>query len=74
MLKKVFLAGAMALVLTGATVTAAPTEAFASKSGCFEKAKAKYGHDWKARHAYREACHKRYHAWRKAHRKHHLFG
>jgi hypothetical protein len=74
MLKKVFLAAALTFAMVGVSVTAAPTEAYACKSGCWKKAKAMYPHDWKARHAYRKACHKHYRAWRKAHRKHHLFG
>ena len=65
MLKKVFLAGTMALLLAGVTVTAAPTEAFACKSGCFEKAKAKYGHHLKMRHAYAKACRAAYRAHKK---------
>ena len=74
MLKKVFLAAALTLGVVGMTVTTAPTEAYACKSGCFKKAKAKFGHHhWKERHAYRKACHKHHKAWRKAHRKHHWF-
>jgi hypothetical protein len=74
MLKKVFLAAALTLGVVGMTVTTAPTEAYACKSGCFKKAKAMFGHHhWKERHAYRKACHKHYKAWRKAHRKHHWF-
>jgi len=43
MLKKVFLAASLSLVLAGATMTVAPTEVLAGKTGCFKKAKAKYG-------------------------------
>jgi hypothetical protein len=68
MLKKAFLAAAVALIFAGTTVTVAPTEAYACKSGCFKKAKASYGHHWKARHAYRKACHAHYKAWKKAHK------
>jgi uncharacterized membrane protein YbaN (DUF454 family) len=70
MLKKVFLAAALTLGVVGMSVTTAPTQAYACKSGCFKKAKAMFGHHhWKQRHAYRKACHK---AWRK-HHKHHWF-
>jgi hypothetical protein len=65
MVKKIFLAIAVSLLFAGATMTAAPTEAYACKSGCFKKAKAKYGHDWKARHAYAKACRKAYRAAKK---------
>ena len=75
MLKKVFLAAALSVAMIGVSMTAAPTEAYACKSGCFKKAKAKYGQGhFKERHAYRKACHKRHKAWRKSHRKHRLFG
>ena len=64
MLKKVFLASALSLLVAGAALTAAPTESYATKSHCWKKAKAKYGHGhWKDRHAYRKACHK---AWKAA--------
>lgn len=68
MLKKVFLASAVSLLLAGVTLTAAPTESFAGKkSQCHKMAKAKYGHHhWKKRHADRKACHK---AWKAAHGK-----
>jgi hypothetical protein len=56
MLKKVFLAAAVSVAVVGASMTAAPTEAYACKSGCFKKAKAKYGHEFKKRHAYKKAC------------------
>ena len=56
MLKKVFLAAAATLILAGATMTAAPTEVLAAKSGCFKKAKAKYGLHLLKRHAYKKAC------------------
>lgn len=72
MLKKVFLAGGLALVMAGATMTAAPAPAAACHSGCFKKAKALYPHDMKKRHAFRKACKKHYKAYRKAH-KHGLF-
>jgi hypothetical protein len=68
MLKKVFLASAVSLLMIGVALTAAPTESFAGKkSHCWKQAKAKYGHHhWKDRHAYRKACHK---AWKAAHGK-----
>lgn len=68
MLKKVFLASAVSLLLAGVTLTAAPTESYAAKkSHCWKAAKAKYGHHhWKDRHAYRKACKK---AWKAAHGK-----
>jgi hypothetical protein len=69
MLKKVFLAGAAVLLLAGVTVSVSPTDVFAGRTHCFEKAKAKYGHHWKARHAYRKACHAHHRAWKKAHKK-----
>ena len=56
MLKKVFLAAAATLILAGATMTVAPTEVLAGKSGCFKKAKAKYGLHLIKRHAYKKAC------------------
>ncbi|MGD9500962.1 MAG: hypothetical protein AB7V40_00560 [Methyloceanibacter sp.] len=66
MLKKVFLASAMSLLVAGVTLTAAPSESFACKSHCFKKAKAKYGHGhFKDRHAYRKACHKAHKAAKK---------
>ena len=37
MLKKVFLAASLSLVLAGATMTVAPTEVLAGKTGCFKK-------------------------------------
>jgi len=70
MLKKVFLAAALSVAVVGLTATAAPTEAYACKSGCWKKAKAMYPHDWKARHAYKKACKR---AWRAAHRRRGLF-
>ena len=68
MLKKVFLASAVSLLLAGITLTAAPTESFAGKkSHCYKKAKEKYGSlQWKHRHSYRRSCHK---AWKAAHKK-----
>ncbi len=69
MLKKVFLAAGLALVMAGATMTAAPAPAQACQSGCFKKAKALYGHDFKKRHAFKKACKKHYKAYRKAHKK-----
>ena len=67
MLKKVFLASAMSLLLAGVMLTAAPTEGNASKSHCLKMAKDKYGHHhWKHRHSYKRACHK---AWKAAHKK-----
>ena len=74
MLKKVFLAAALALVVVGASVIAAPTQAYACKSGCWKKAKAMYPHDRKERRAYRKECKAAHKAWRRSHRKHRLFG
>jgi hypothetical protein len=74
MLKKMFLAGGLALVMAGATMTAAPQPAQACHSGCFKKAKALYGHDLKKRHAFAKACRKHYKAYRKAHHKGLLHG
>jgi len=56
MLKKVFFATALSFVLVGATMTAAPTEVLAGKTGCFKKAKAKYGLHLIKRHQYKKAC------------------
>ena len=69
MLKKVFLASAVSLLLAGVTMTAAPTEVYAGKSHCLKKAKAKYADDRKARRAYKKACHAHYKALKKAHKK-----
>jgi hypothetical protein len=71
MLKKVFLAAALSVAMVGVSMTAAPTEAYACKSGCFKQAKAKYGMHLLKRHAYKRACKR---AWRKAHGKRRLFG
>jgi hypothetical protein len=60
MLKKVFLATALSFVLVGATMTTAPTEVQAGKSGCFKKAKAKYGMHLIKRHQYKKACKARF--------------
>jgi hypothetical protein len=60
MFKKVFLAASLSLVLAGATMTVAPTEVLAGKTGCFKKAKAKYGLHLIKRHAYRKACRAHY--------------
>jgi hypothetical protein len=43
-------------VLVGATMTTAPTEVLAGKTGCFKKAKAKYGMHLIKRHKYKKAC------------------
>jgi hypothetical protein len=56
MLKKVFFATALSFVLVGATMTTAPTEVLAGKTGCFKKAKAKYGLHLIKRHKYKKAC------------------
>ena len=69
MLKKVFLAAAVSLLLVGVTLTAAPTEVYAGKGQCLKKAKAKDADDRKARRAYRKACHAHHKAWKKAHKK-----
>jgi hypothetical protein len=62
MLKKVLFAAALALVMVGATMTAAPTEVLAGKTGCFKKAKAKYGLHLIKRHAYKKSCKAHYKA------------
>jgi hypothetical protein len=62
MVKKVFFAAAVAVAVAGVSVTAAPTEVLASKTGCFKKAKAKYGLHLIKRHAYRKECRARYKA------------
>lgn len=56
MLKKVFFAAALSFALVGATMTVTPSEVFAAKTGCFKKAKAKYGMHLMKRHAYKKAC------------------
>jgi hypothetical protein len=56
MLKKVFFAAALTFAMVGATMIAAPTEVLAGKTGCFKKAKAKYGLHLLKRHAYKKAC------------------
>ena len=63
MLKKVFLASAVSLLLAGVTLTAAPSESLASKSHCWKAAKDKYGLKLLKRHAYKRACKK---AWKAA--------
>jgi hypothetical protein len=72
MLKKVFLAAALTLGVVGMSVSAAPAPALAGHS-CHKEAKAMYPHDRKARKAFRKACHAHHKAWKKAHKKHHLF-
>jgi hypothetical protein len=72
MLKKVFLAAAASLILAGATMTTAPAPAQAF-SGCHKAAKAMYPHDRKARRAHEKACKAKHNAYKKAHKKHHLF-
>ena len=62
MLKKVFFAAALSLVMAGATMTVAPAEVLAEKTGCFKKAKAKYGLHLIKRHGYRKACRAHYKA------------
>jgi hypothetical protein len=66
MLKKVFLASAVSLLLAGVALTAAPSESQASKSQCWKHAKAKYGLKLLKRHSYRRSCKK---AWKAAHGK-----
>ena len=56
MLKKVFFAAAISFALIGATMTTAPTEVLAGKTGCYKKAKAKYGLHLLKRHSYKKAC------------------
>ena len=68
MLKKVFLAAALSLVMVGATMTVAPAPVQAGHA-CFKAAKAKYGLHLIKRHAYRKACkgHHKVHASKKHH-------
>ena len=67
MLKKVFLAAAVSLLMVGVTLTAAPTEGYAGKkSHCLKQAKAKYADDRKARRAYKKECKTAYKATQKA--------
>jgi len=73
MLKKVFLAAAASLVLAGATMTMSPAPAMAC-SGCHKAAKAAYPTDKVKRHDYFKHCKAHHKAWKKAHKKHHLFG
>jgi predicted metal-dependent phosphoesterase TrpH len=73
MLKKLFLAGAAALILAGATVTLAPAPVQAGHSGCLKAAKAKYPGDWKVRQAYRKECKAQYKVYSTAHKTHHWF-
>ena len=61
MLKKVFLASAVLLLLAGVTLTAVPSESLASKSHCWKAAKDKYGLKLLKRHSW--ACKK---AWKAA--------
>jgi len=56
MLKKVFFAAALSLAVVGATMTVAPTDVLAGKTGCYKKAKAKYGLHLIKRHTYKKAC------------------
>jgi uncharacterized membrane protein YbaN (DUF454 family) len=56
MLKKVFFAAALSFAVVGATMTLTPAEVFAHKTGCFKKAKAKYGMHLLKRHHYKKAC------------------
>jgi hypothetical protein len=63
MLKKVFLAGAVTLLLAGAAATTQPTPAQACHTGCWKASKAKYAGHLMARLSYWKAC-------RKAHKKH----
>ena len=65
MLKKVFLASAVSLLLAGVTLTAAPSESLASKSHCWKAAKDKYGLKLLKRHSYRKACKKSWKAGNK---------
>jgi hypothetical protein len=51
MLKKVFLAATLSVAVVGVSMIAAPTEVLAGKTGCFKKAKAKYGLHLIKRHA-----------------------
>jgi hypothetical protein len=62
MLKKVFLAAALSVALVGTTLTVAPTEVLAKKTGCYKAAKAKYGMHLLKRHSYKKACKAHYKA------------
>ena len=62
MLKKVFFAAALSLAVVGATMTVAPTDVLAGKTGCYKKAKAKYGLHLIKRHGYKKACKAHYKA------------
>lgn len=62
MVKKVFLAAALSVAVIGVSVMAAPTEVLAGKTGCYKKAKAKYGLHLIKRHAYRKECRAHYKA------------
>ena len=64
MLKKVFLASAVSLLVAGVSLTAAPSESYAGKSHCFKQAKQKYGLKLLKRHAFKKECKK---AWKAAH-------
>jgi hypothetical protein len=48
--------------MVGGLMIAAPAEASAGKTGCFKKAKAKYGVHLIKRHAYKKACKAHYKA------------
>ncbi len=74
MLKKVFLAAAASLILAGATVTVSPAPALACIAAATRPRRPCIPTDRKARHAYVKACKAKYKAWKKAHKKHHLFG
>ena len=50
------------MAVVGVSMIAAPTEVLAGKTGCFKKAKAKYGVHLIKRHAYKKACKAHYKA------------
>ncbi len=62
MLKKVFLAAALTIALVGTTMIVTPTEVLAAKTGCFKKAKSKYGMHLIKRHSYKKSCKAHYKA------------
>jgi hypothetical protein len=70
MIKKMFFAAAITGLVAGATLPVA-TSADAAPSGCRQAAKAKFGTDYKARHAYRKECKGHYKIY--ASKKHHWF-
>jgi len=73
MLNKVFLSAAVSLIMAGATMTVSSAPAIAC-GACHKAAKAAFPDDKNARKAYKEHCKAVHKAYKKAHKKHHLFG